>query len=1550
MGRIVKILLRTVMWVAALLLLTLSLLYVPMIQDAVSDVALQRVSHATGLKIYAEKLRLRFPVDVSVGDVEVLYADGDTMLSVGEGRVNVGLMSLFDLSVGVDGHLQGVRYFIGNADSAMCFRADMKMVEVKNAIYDIANSHLSVAHVMLDGGGVELVMDSSDSSPASADSTQSVAFTINAGVIDMRNVSYRMAMLPSIDSLSAIMSSVVMRDAVVDMSNLGVNVKSLHVDSDEVVYLFPETGQIVDDDLPVDASANHSDEAKSWTVAADSLRLSVRRAVYARRGILPKSGLDVDYVEVSDVKLDVDSFYNRGTDIEVPIKRFVAKERCGLELDCRGVFSMDSNAMSINDFNASTLFSNIYLKGRLGLGNLMKESDLPVDLYADASIGIADVEMLLPTMKPVLSQLPRYNDMKVLIDVNGTIGNLKLKELYASLPGYMYLKADGHVENVMKMGDADGYVNVDGELKNVNFIKPTILEARLLDHVEIPPIAITGNVDMNKGDVDGLIRAVTGSGDVVATAKWNGRMHDYDVDVTLKDMPMQAIFPTMGLGEVSAELSARGHGVDFFDEATRLDADMKIMKVQYIHQNYDNIRAWAHLDSGDVKAAIISLNELFDIDVYLDGKISADRYSFDAGGDVRHLDLNAIGVMAGKNNCRLSFDIHGDVVPATRVYASTVSISDLEWRMSDMTLSTDNIDAIMTANDSVTNMTIHNDDLVANMSAKCSLDTLLGRFSNVSDKLSAMQMARMIDVEDMQRLLPKFTLEVDAGNDNLLASVFGERGVSLKEGELSMANDSLFTMHTILTRLKTQSMTIDTLMFNAFQRNQFLIYRAKMDNRPGSFDAFAHVDASGYVAKDKISMFVNQRNIRDEVGFKLGLNLSLVDSMLSLRMTPQTPIIGYKEWNVNANNAIEFDYRTNHLDANLKMQSGNSHILLYTEHDHDADEREDVVFNVSGIELSDWLSMSPFAPPIKGVVGADMRFSWDAENKSLAGNGEISVADLYNGRNRVGSFDLATDINTTRAGVMQAKASLMVDSVRVITANGVLNDSAMLNPFMLDFSMIKFPLRVVNPFLPKGSATLSGMLNGEMDITGDLSNPIFNGYIDFDSAAVKVGMIGASLSFPDDKIPVDSNIVKFDDYSITAINSNPLYVDGRIDMSNLLSPEIDLSMKANSLQFVNSERARGADVYGKGFLDIDASVNGNLDFLRVNADVGLLAGSNVTYVMTTATSSVSSISQGNNDMVRFVEFNDSSTIERADTIIDTGMSMMVNARLDIESGTTINVDLSTNGKDKVQVQGSGLLTFEMNPFTGMRLTGRYTIDKGFVRYTPPLMSEKLFNFDADSYVAFNGDVMNPILNIHATETLRANVTEEGQNSRLIDFDVKLGVTNTLSNMNVAFDLSTNDDITIQNELQSMTSEQRASQAMNLLLYNVYTGPGTTASGNLSGNPLYSFISSQINSWMANNVKWIDVSFGIDKYDRTYDGATSSTTNYSYRVSKSLFDDRFKIVVGGNYSTDADTDENFSQNLVNDISFEYMLNRSGSMYVRLFRYVGYESILEGEVTQ
>ncbi|MDE7145081.1 MAG: translocation/assembly module TamB, partial [Duncaniella sp.] len=497
--------------------------------------------------------------------------------------------------------------------------------------------------------------------------------------------------------------------------------------------------------------------------------------------------------------------------------------------------------------------------------------------------------------------------------------------------------------------------------------------------------------------------------------------------------------------------------------------------------------------------------------------------------------------------------------------------------------------------------------------------------------------------------------------------------------------------------------------------------------------------------------------------------------------------------------------------------------------------QEDLVVQLSQIHLQDWLVINPFAPPVKGDVSADMRLRYD--DNVLTAKGNVELEDLYYGKDRVGTFGLDVNVANSAGGKLMADVALMVDSVKTITATGVLNDSTSSSPFLLDFNMIKFPLKVVNPFIPQGMASLTGTLNGQMKISGEMSNPIFDGFLDFDSTTVKVQMLGTSFAFSEDKIPVDSNVVKFENFAINGCNENPLYVNGTVGINNLTNVAMDLALNAKDIQVVNSDRPKGAEIFGKAFLDLDAKVKGNMNYLNVDADLALLSGTNVTYVVTTASQSLTS--QDNSDLVHFVQFNDTLQTVEADSLINTAMSLNLDARLHIEEGSTINVYLNTNGSNRAQVLPSGDVTYTMSALNGDRVTGRININGGYVRYTPPLMSEKYFKFEEGSYIAFNGNMLNPILNITAVDEMKANVTQSGQNSRLVNFDVMLSVTNTLQDMNVAFDLSTDDDITVQNELASMSQEQRANQAMNLLLYNVYTGADTKASANLSGNPLYS---------------------------------------------------------------------------------------------------------------
>ena len=214
---------------------------------------------------------------------------------------------------------------------------------------------------------------------------------------------------------------------------------------------------------------------------------------------------------------------------------------------------------------------------------------------------------------------------------------------------------------------------------------------------------------------------------------------------------------------------------------------------------------------------------------------------------------------------------------------------------------------------------------------------------------------------------------------------------------------------------------------------------------------------------------------------------------------------------------------------------------------------------------------------------------------------------------------------------------------------------------MLDFKMIRFPLAVANPFLPPGTARLHGMLNGEMDITGDMSNPVFNGFIDFDSTSVDITMLGTPLKFSEEPIPVENNIARFDNFTLTALNNNPLKINGTVAFESLSDPHLDLALKARNMQIVGAQKTRKSQVYGKAFIDLDAKARGSMQLLDIDAALELLPGSNVTYVMLDAISNITS--RSNQDMVKFVNFNDTAAVIEADTVARPSMMMNLDARL-----------------------------------------------------------------------------------------------------------------------------------------------------------------------------------------------------------------------------------------------------------------------------------------------
>lgn len=257
---------------------------------------------------------------------------------------------------------------------------------------------------------------------------------------------------------------------------------------------------------------------------------------------------------------------------------------------------------------------------------------------------------------------------------------------------------------------------------------------------------------------------------------------------------------------------------------------------------------------------------------------------------------------------------------------------------------------------------------------------------------------------------------------------------------------------------------------------------------------------------------------------------------------------------------------------------------------------------------------------------------------------------------------------------------------------------------------------------------------------------------------------------------------------------------------------------------------------------------------------------------------------------------------------------------------------------------------QLTPQGDMSLTGRYTLSGGLLKFSPlPVIPTKEFAINKGSYVEWTGDIMDPKLKFKATDHVRTSVPIDDGSNRMIDFNVSVVVKNRLENLDLGFEIEAPEDAYMQNKLLSMGEEERTVQAIGMLATGFYLGESGNNNFNLSdkmGSALSSVVSSQINA-LASNLKGASFQFGMEDHDASETGG--KRTDYSFKYSQRFFNDRFQIVLGGKVSTGEDV-SNEPASFIDNVSFEYRLDASGTRYVRLFYDKNYDSVFEGEITE
>jgi hypothetical protein len=308
------------------------------------------------------------------------------------------------------------------------------------------------------------------------------------------------------------------------------------------------------------------------------------------------------------------------------------------------------------------------------------------------------------------------------------------------------------------------------------------------------------------------------------------------------------------------------------------------------------------------------------------------------------------------------------------------------------------------------------------------------------------------------------------------------------------------------------------------------------------------------------------------------------------------------------------------------------------------------------------------------------------------------------------------------------------------------------------------------------------------------------------------------------------------------------------------------------------------------------------------------------------------------ELVRFTDFNDTTQVAMIQRPESDELNM--DMQISIDQGAHVRCALNADQSNYVDLLGGGDLRMRMDA-NGLNLTGRYTVGNGTMKYSLPIIPLKTFTIEEGSYVEFTGDPANPTLNLTATERRKASVSSADGQNRSVTFDCGVVITQTLENMGLQFTISAPEDMQVQSELSSMSTEQRGKLAVTMLTTGMYLADGNTSAFSMN-TALNSFLQSEINNITAGTLKTIDLQVGLDN---TVDASGQSHTDYSFRFAKRFWNNRLNVQIGGKVSSGSEV-QGQQQSFFDNVTMEYRLSPTSNQYLKLFYKQNVYDWLEG----
>ena len=942
--------------------------------------------------------------------------------------------------------------------------------------------------------------------------------------------------------------------------------------------------------------------------------------------------------------------------------------------------------------------------------------------------------------------------------------------------------------------------------------------------------------------------------------------------------------------------------------------------------------------NGKRHAKVDSKNNLLNGLIAIDALANTKKLEATLVADVRHADMYQLQVTqkpVGVSLCG-QVDIHSNLKSDHKIWASmddiTVKTADNVYRPVGV-----NVD-VMTSRDT-THAIAECGDFRLNMDAHGGYQMLLDRVMGLQKELVKQLKNRRIDQVKIRNSFPQGHIFLTTGKDNFISRFIQYMGYQFKSVEMDLNASPVAGLNGYMNidSLVASGIQLDTIRALVHTQGDTIRYSARVQNNKNNPQYVFRALVEGEVQDLGSNLKTRIYDANNKLGVDVGLAAMLQPNGVKLALIDTHPVLGYKKFTANEGNYLMLS-DDGRVSADLVLKATGGMGLRVYSNDENEDALQDITVSMSNFNLDKVLSVIPYMPDISGIMDGDFHVIQTKEELSVSSN--LKIDNMVYEKCPMG------DVGTEFTYMPKSDGSHYVDGIltygdnEVATVKGTYQSEGA-GYLDAEVGLEKLPLHFVNGFVPDQLIGLKGYGEGALKMKGALSNLDIDGEVYLDSAYLVSVPYGISMRFANDPVRITDSKLLFENFMMYANNESPLNVQGSLDFANVERMMLNIRMRAQNFLLIDAKENARSEAFGKAYVNFFGSMQGPLSNLKMMGKLDVLGKTDMTYVLRE-----SELTTDNqlDELVKFTNFKTGKEVVVQKPLLE-GFDMLMS--ISIDESAHILCALNADKTNYVDLMGGGDLQMRYNTVDGIRLTGRYTLNDGEMKYSLPIIPLKTFNIQDGSYIQFTGDPFNPTLSITATENIKTTVNEGEGSGRSVDFVCGVKLSQTLEKPGIQFIISASNDQTIQDELSSMSVEEQGKIAITMLASGMYLASGNTSSFSMN-SALTSFLNSEINNIAGTAMRSIGLDVGMTVDNQT-NAAGALHTDYNFKFAKRFFNNRLSFSVGGQVSTGAELENaNKNETFFNNVEVQYRLNEGASMYVRAFYNANTYDWLEGQI--